>query len=681
MTIFTDGLRQSRGVGIDELDASLGESLGASAGEAFESLPSVSLTHIVDLTAAQSERRTVDPGAFGMPFSDMPELPASTTDLPIDQARARVKEAGLEKSLTLPDGPTIKAPALDIMINRARERREREATIARGPGGIVPGALGVGTSLLVSVLDPLNVAAAFIPVVGEARYAKLMANAGESIMARAAVRGGVGAASGAVGMAAIEPLEYAARNQAGQEYTFADALRSVAYGAALGSFLHTAGGGIADVIRARRGQPVFPFAEGEPFARGTAAEAATGVRQNAPARANDVASAQTPLGEAPSANENIVPPQAAGRAVIPPAAPAKVARPQSLLEFIAARGGISKDDPLVSDFLTSFGGKNPKVAGRVLVREGGRRLDDLRAGAVEAGYLHDAGDVHGGVSDVTIDDLLQAVDAEARGTKQFPRGEEGYISPDELAAPAEEDAARRQERFVTAREEVEADLAERELPESLHNTIKRLAVDRMRRDPDLSTVDAIRQSFDEFSGADAVVTGLADLPPQAHHDALRGAIAALHDGEPVRVGEMLEEAAKTNPRIAESLELWHGSPHAPSRSRTSVSINGRTVETSQEWDPAGWQSRDLDQVERSQAADRLPEPASLAPEPSARVAAAEQALAAAEADFKASKGYLPADLRERVERDIAGLDLEAKDRAHVIEQGAACLAAAMGTRG
>ena len=48
------------------------------------------------------------------------------------------------------------------------------------------------------VLDPVNVAMAFMPVVGEARYGRMLAAAGESVLGRAAVRAGVGAVEGGV---------------------------------------------------------------------------------------------------------------------------------------------------------------------------------------------------------------------------------------------------------------------------------------------------------------------------------------------------------------------------------------------------------------------------------------------------------------------------------------------------
>lgn len=891
MTIFTDGPRlEPETIGIDQVPTTLGQSLGASAGEAFESLPGVSIANILSLGSASGE--------FVTPYER-----AAIQDVPIDQAKARVKEAGLDKILTMPDQPSIKAPALDIMLDRARARRERQATIERGPGGFVAGALGVGTSLLVSAIDPLNVAAAFIPVVGEARYAKLMADAGTSVLARAGVRAGVGAASGAVGMAAIEPIEYAARNQEGQDYTFVDALRSVMYGALLGGSLHTAGGGIADVLRARKGNALYPFGEGEAFAPGAAPEAGAGVRQTTPGRGDTVAVPETPLSEAPIGETSKLPTAPIASRATPQA------KPQSLLEFIAKQGGISDQDPLLPDLLQSFGGKIPTVPGSgKLVRAGGKSLDNLREAAVESGYLHDAGAESGGVTQSSIDDLLAAVDAEARGQKVYRAGEMPASTRNQLA----EDAARSHEARIQSIKDrdaaFETALDDHEVGDR-RGEVKVRARLLMEQDGLADPEAAVAQALSDMGIRQAqhpVVAALNDLPPRAREDALRGAIAALHDGEPVRVGEMLETAAKTDPRIAESLALWHGSPHDftafdngkigtgegaqvfayghylaendavaagyaagvtgekgarnvaakvyagtkneelvrtrlgqlfPNLSPAEVAdalkfakekpatVYKVSVKQSREkfleWEsdmsaqPAGrkilremdprfkedletyldqhdqpalddltggmfhrtleryateddlpgvvshehpkravaeylqsldvpgitfldkmsrrggafgdldaspankhatrnwvvfsdkdveithkngqslraaaeptanWHDfaagkSDLDEpgaLDASQAVAKLSEPPSIAGEPSARVAAAERALAEADADYKANEAYIPADLRAQVERDIAALELEAKDRSEVIQRGAACLAAAVG---
>ncbi len=86
----------------------------------------------------------------------------------------------------------------------------------------------------------------------------------------------------------------------------------------------------------------------------------------------------------------------------------------------------------------------------------------------------------------------------------------------------------------------------------------RLLADRMEEQ---LTRDVLDQHFPEPVEPSPVVRLIDDLPQRAREDAARAGIASLIEGEPLRVGEMLEAAAKTDPRIAESFEAFHGSPH------------------------------------------------------------------------------------------------------------------------
>ena len=106
---------------------------------------------------------------------------------------------------------------------------------------------GVGTDFLSQALDPINAASAFIPVVGEARYASWLADAG-GVVGRTALRAGVGAAQGAVGQAAIEPLRLGLAAGEQSDYTATDSLLNIAYGGLLGGGLHSVAGAIADVL-------------------------------------------------------------------------------------------------------------------------------------------------------------------------------------------------------------------------------------------------------------------------------------------------------------------------------------------------------------------------------------------------------------------------------------------------
>lgn len=270
MTIWSTPRLQPETMRLSEFGASRGESMAAAGATMFAGAPMFQPGRIRELQEAEGEREDLggmieriqqgeDLGdvAYGPP----PERPRT----PIAEARERVKAEGLDGTLKLDERATIPTRALDIMIERARERRQREQVIARGPQDWTQDALNAGTSFLVGAIDPLNVASAFIPVVGELRYAKLLADAGMSLPRRAAIASRYGALSGAVGVAALQPMEAYANTQEGQDWHFAHSLQNVLFGAALGGILMGGGRVAGDVIRQRRGRALYPFDQGEIF--------------------------------------------------------------------------------------------------------------------------------------------------------------------------------------------------------------------------------------------------------------------------------------------------------------------------------------------------------------------------------------------------------------------------------
>lgn len=137
-----------------------------------------------------------------------------------------------------------------------RDELLRQDVIARRDGGLATGALArFATGLFGSLLDPLNVASAFIPVVGEARYAAWLANAGSAV-GRAGIRAGVGAAEGAVGSLVLEPLNYGLAQREQADYTATDSLLNIAMGTVLGGGLHVVGGAVADRVTGRYANPI-----------------------------------------------------------------------------------------------------------------------------------------------------------------------------------------------------------------------------------------------------------------------------------------------------------------------------------------------------------------------------------------------------------------------------------------
>lgn len=216
--------------GLQDLPSSLGMSVGAAVDDAFTSNPTKVIYDYTKFSRA----------------NDGPKLDKA-------EAEGRVKQAGV--SLKVPDAG-YSEEALNLLIDRKREEVTRQSILARAPSGIVPSTTRFAASLLTGVLDPLNVAASFVPVVGEARYAEMLAQA-SGALGRAGVRAGVGAAEGLVGSALVEPINYFGRTQMQDDYHMSDSLLNLAMGAGLGGVLHTGGGaigdklGISDFARAR----------------------------------------------------------------------------------------------------------------------------------------------------------------------------------------------------------------------------------------------------------------------------------------------------------------------------------------------------------------------------------------------------------------------------------------------
>ena len=182
---------------------------------------------------------------------------AAIPDISRDDAKAMVKQEGLsETDVPLGDAPTHKLPVLKMQIAEAHTRRDRQAAIERGPQGFFPDALGLVTSIGVGMIDPVNAAAFSIPVIGEARMGKILASAGDSILARGAARFGQGAAQGAVGTAALQPADWWLHTRDGQDYTMAQGLESVIMGAGMGGAFHAAFGGFGDYAAPRKGLPL-----------------------------------------------------------------------------------------------------------------------------------------------------------------------------------------------------------------------------------------------------------------------------------------------------------------------------------------------------------------------------------------------------------------------------------------
>lgn len=242
MTLFTEGVIRNPGRNLlDDVVTGQFDAAEAAFDQAMFENPLNAARRINELSTAQEgELRSPAYPAWGIDeVRSEPETPL----LSAEQARARVKESGLDISI---DDTGIRAGALDILIERKREERQRQLVLQNAPASTVPVQLLAGFAA--SAVDPINLAAGFIPVVGQARYAAMLGNA-STRAARFGVRARVGALQGAVGTAAVEPLVLYASSQDQADYGMADSLLNIAFGTVLGGGLHATGGLVSDMRR------------------------------------------------------------------------------------------------------------------------------------------------------------------------------------------------------------------------------------------------------------------------------------------------------------------------------------------------------------------------------------------------------------------------------------------------
>lgn len=235
MAFYTEDPIQGVGLSILDAPVTTGEAMGA----AFDQSLATSITPLfresVNLFTEETGGVRYDPVS-----RELQTAQPTTGLLTRDQAMQQVKDSGLE--VDIPDGG-MRQGALDLLLDRRRAERERSILMQNAPGSAAPAM--ILASFAAQAVDPVNIASAFIPVVGEARYTAMLAGAA-GFGARLGVRAGVGAAEGAVGAAILEPAVYTLSQQLQDDYDITDSLTNIAFGAALGGSLRGIGGIVRD---------------------------------------------------------------------------------------------------------------------------------------------------------------------------------------------------------------------------------------------------------------------------------------------------------------------------------------------------------------------------------------------------------------------------------------------------
>jgi hypothetical protein len=317
------------------------------------------------------------------------------------------------------DGPTSEATASDLYDRHHAELIQQDIA-QRAPGGILTGsAVQGGIGLVGDLYDPTNLAAAMIPGVGEVRFAGLL---GDSALGQLGAKAAAGAATGGIAMAAMEPLNYALSKHEQEDWTMAGALRNIAFGSLIGGGAH--------VLPALLGRDTDAAADPATHDEAVAASPVSQTMEAATPQAREqvfrAGLAQTlddlPVDVGPAMD--VAQAQTDAAAAPPPAAPTG----ESLLSFLTRKGGVN--DP-GGDLAAMDAGK-ARVG--LLRKNGGMTLDDARSAAEQAGYLQDGSDTNS---------LLDAIDAELRGQKQFADAgaNDAYRQRQEYEATAQREAA------------------------------------------------------------------------------------------------------------------------------------------------------------------------------------------------------------------------------------------------
>lgn len=178
------------------------------------------------------------------PLDYSTELPEAPVQLSPEEANKRFGVDFYGKSVLSWDAPVREDTAQELYDLKIGELR-RETILSRAGGGVGQNLARFGTGLAVSAIDPLNIASAFIPVFGEARYVQLLTGA-SGAFGRAGVRAGVGAVEGVAGAAIVEPIIYGVAQSEQADYGLTDSFLNIVFGGVLGGGLHTSFGAIGD---------------------------------------------------------------------------------------------------------------------------------------------------------------------------------------------------------------------------------------------------------------------------------------------------------------------------------------------------------------------------------------------------------------------------------------------------
>lgn len=292
----------------------------------------------------------------------------------------------------------------ELLVQGQREQAIREAIVAAGPRGLVPGALRFGTSMVAAATDPVELATMFIPVVGPARSAAMIARFGP-----VAGRAAIGATEGAVGSLLTEPLYFGLSQSQQLDYTMQDALFNVGAGLFIGGGIGTVAGIFArrqlnysDINDATR--PETQVISGDSIelpaqpAAARVAEDADVLTADATARQQFREETYGFMGGSESFDLAVRMMANDASVNVELTMPRAVPRPQTVSEFVREKGSINAADPELRAQLQRLEGEDVDLREAMrLAQEGGvasdagtNTLQDMAQAAQRQGFIDTA---------------------------------------------------------------------------------------------------------------------------------------------------------------------------------------------------------------------------------------------------------------------------------------------------
>ncbi len=154
------------------------------------------------------------------------------------------EQYGIEKVLTFDHDITEEAAQI---IRRRKDEELIFNEISERTKGITKNVAGFLAETAVSMLDPVNLAANFVPIVSSARYAAFLAKYGKT-----GARLFKGALEGFGGQALVEPIIFSTLWYEKADYDMYDSMVSLLGGAVGGAGLHELFGAVGDTVRGYR---------------------------------------------------------------------------------------------------------------------------------------------------------------------------------------------------------------------------------------------------------------------------------------------------------------------------------------------------------------------------------------------------------------------------------------------